>query len=371
MSTPLDLKKLKSELEDAGRPWEMDENTDMAQLTEAERVRRLGFVPPPEEPSLEEAIQSDRQAGTITRDIISAESGIGVPTAFDHRNVGGKNFTTPVKNQGGCGSCVAFGVSAVMETTYRRQVNNPNDDIDLSEAHLFYCHGAEEGRNCSNGWWPDKALAKAKEKGVAFESHYPYTGSQQACAVGSGWQNNAAKVTGASKLDSRTKMKNWLATRGSITGCFIVYQDFFSYRSGVYRHVSGDSAGGHCVEIVGYSDAQGCWICKNSWGMNWGEGGFFRMAYGQCRIENWSGPYGANAVTVRKWNNNVKINGLWGNSAEKSAWVHVAGVGWRKLANDTAPMQHAMLAQLVAAKSGNRPVKLLEDKKIIREVYVL
>ena len=46
--------------------------------------------------------------------------------AYDLRNVGGKNFATPVKNQGGCGSCVTFGTAAVLETTYKRSRNNPN-----------------------------------------------------------------------------------------------------------------------------------------------------------------------------------------------------------------------------------------------------
>jgi C1A family cysteine protease len=256
MASPLDLKQLRADLQEAGRPWEMDEGTSMAQLTEEARVRRLGFVPPPGEPSLEEAVAADAAAPAVTRDMIAAESGFGTLAAFDHRNVGGQNFTTPVKDQGGCGSCVAFGVAAVMETTCRRQINNPNFALDLSEAHLFYCHGGEEGRTCANGWWPDKALDKAKDKGVTFETIYPYSGSQQACQVGSGWQNSLAKVSGRTHLDTRAKMKNWIATRGSITGCFIVYQDFFSYRSGVYTHVSGNAAGGHCVEIVGYNDAR-------------------------------------------------------------------------------------------------------------------
>lgn len=77
MSTPLDLKQLRSELEEAGRPWEMDENTDMAQLTEDERRRRLGFVPPPGEESLEEAVKADREAETVSRSMIASESGIG------------------------------------------------------------------------------------------------------------------------------------------------------------------------------------------------------------------------------------------------------------------------------------------------------
>jgi hypothetical protein len=172
MASPLDLKQLRADLQEAGRPWEMDEGTSMAQLTEEARVRRLGFVPPPGEPSLEEAVAADVAAPAVTRDMIAAESGFGTLAAFDHRNVGGQNFTTPVKDQGGCGSCVAFGVAAVMETTYRRQIGNSAFPLDLSEAHLFYCHGGEEGRTCANGWWPDKALDKAKDKGVTFETIY-------------------------------------------------------------------------------------------------------------------------------------------------------------------------------------------------------
>jgi C1A family cysteine protease len=106
-------------------------------------------------------------------------------------------------------------------------------------------------------------------------------------------------VSGRTKLTGRANIKNWIATKGTVTGCFIIYQDFFSYRSGVYRHVTGSQAGGHCIEIVGYDDAQGCWICKNSWGTNWGAGGFFRIAYGQCQIDTWYGPYGANSVSLR------------------------------------------------------------------------
>ena len=371
MAEALDLKQLRTDLKKAGSPWEMDESTSMALLTEKEREIRLGFVPPPGAMTLEAAIAADASAAPVTAEAIAAESGIGAPPAFDHRNVNGKNFTTPVKNQGGCGSCVAFGVAAVMETTYQRSINNGTNKLDLSEAHLFYCHGGEEGRTCANGWFPDQALDKANVKGVTLESVYPYTGSQQACAVPSGWQNNIARVTGKTKLSGRAAIKNWIATRGSVTGCFIVYQDFFSYRSGVYRHVSGNSAGGHCIEIVGYSDSLGAWICKNSWGTNWGEGGFFKIAYGQCQIDTWYGPYGANAVTLRTWATSQKVNGLWTNDNPRNAWVHLQGTGWRKLTTTSDVQQHAMLAQLIGAKAGNRNVNALIDGNKILETYVL
>ena len=60
-------------------------------------------------------------------------------------------------------------------------------------------------------------------------------------------------------------------------------QDFFNYKSGVYSHVSGDYAGLHAVALMGWgeSDAEGkYWIVKNSWGVNFGEEGYFRIARG-------------------------------------------------------------------------------------------
>lgn len=370
MPDALNLQTLDKELKDAGSPWEMDPGTDMAQMTETERRYRLGFKPPPGQMTLEQAAAQSDSAPLLSAEEIAEES-VGAPAAYDLRNVGGRDFTTDVKNQGGCGSCVAFATVAVLETTARRTRNNPNLDLDLSEAHMFYCHGKEDGRNCGNGWWPDKAFDKAKQKGVTFENHFPYTAGDQNCALTGGWQNALATPTGYTDLNTRAKMKNWISTRGSITGCFIVYQDFFSYRSGVYRHVSGSSAGGHCVEIVGYSDAQGCWICKNSWGTNWGEGGFFRIAYGQCNIETWAGPYGVNGVTLRMWNRNTRVTGLWTNSSDRNAHVYLTGVGWRRVARTNTTVQHTMLSQLISAKAANRRVDALQVNNRISEVYVI
>ena len=45
--------------------------------------------------------------------------------------------------------------------------------------------------------------------------------------------------------------------------------------------MTGASAGYHCVEVIGYSDAEHCWIVKNSWGTTWGNGGYILMAQGK------------------------------------------------------------------------------------------
>jgi hypothetical protein len=65
-----------------------------------------------------------------------------------------------------------------------------------------------------------------------------------------------------------------------------VYDDFYDYTTGRYEYVYGNYVGLHQVVCVGYSDSGGYWICKNSWGSTWGEGGYFKIKYGECFIES-------------------------------------------------------------------------------------
>jgi hypothetical protein len=60
-----------------------------------------------------------------------------------------------------------------------------------------------------------------------------------------------------------------------------VFDDFLSYTSGVYQHVTGDYYGLHAIEVIGYSDSGQYFIAKNSWGTGWGQGGFFMIAYSE------------------------------------------------------------------------------------------
>jgi C1A family cysteine protease len=306
----IDVKGLAQAIQSQGAGWQAGENA-MTAMSDVERRARLGFVPPPGAPSLEQ-IDADLRSGSRPQEPFVAAAAIGAPPSYDLRNVGGRNYVTPVRDQGGCGSCVAFGTCAVLESTLRVATNNPALDVNLSEAQLFYCYARSQGRNCANGWWPDAALDACRQ-GLAFEQSYPYTAGDQNCSnLNPNWRSRYVNVTGRQAV-SGAAIKEWISTRGAVTGCFLVYNDFFAYRSGVYRHVSGALAGGHCVAIIGYDDAQSCWICKNSWGPTWGDAGFFRIAYGECGIDTNYGPYGAVGVSVVE-------QGAW------SGWASERGV---------------------------------------------
>lgn len=270
---------LQASIQQAGAEWQAGETTISA-LPPEQRVRRLGLAVP----------MNDLQAP-----FMGVMSAVAAPPKFDLRNVAGNNYITGVRDQGGCGSCVAFGCIATIEGSIAWQQKKPNPSMHLSEAHLFYCYGATEGANCGTGWWPEKAFAHCIATGIVDDLCFPYVPADQPCKLCDDWKKRLTKIASTNGLAGNpAAMKQWISTKGPLVGCLIVYDDFFSYRSGVYKHVSGGQAGGHCVSIVGYDDTAGCWICKNSWGPGWGEAGFFRIAYGQCNIETWR-VFGVNA----------------------------------------------------------------------------
>ena len=70
-----------------------------------------------------------------------------------------------------------------------------------------------------------------------------------------------------------------------------VFEDFIHYQRGVYRHITGEFMGKHAIKILGWgtehkqNSSLSYWIVQNSWSKSWGDAGFFKIAHGQCNIE--------------------------------------------------------------------------------------
>jgi C1A family cysteine protease len=201
--------------------------------------------------------------------------------AIDWRNHN-DNHVSSVKDQGGCGSCVSFSCVAITESMAHIE---RGVWVDLSEADSHFC--SNHGANCG-GWWPDQCLNEYRGRGVADEACFPYMTAfpnqdpwqvPPTCRACANRPTRAVRIGNVVSLATHTAAKNHLTTIGPVAGCLDVFQDFFAYSSGVYRHVSGDRAGGHCVQVIGYSEQEQCWIIKNSWNTTWGMGGFGKIAY--------------------------------------------------------------------------------------------
>lgn len=204
----------------------------------------------------------------------------------------GHDYVTPIRDQGGCGSCVAFGTTATLESMIliEHYLNT-----DLSEAELLFCGGGSCG-----GWWPDSAVTYLENRGLSQESCFPYHDFDMPCHTCLERDAEAIKVTGNTVLWNFDQRRDYINFVGPVMCVFEVFDDFFGYSSGIYSHVTGGLAGLHCVEVIGFDDFLSCWICKNSWGPYWGDGGFFRIKYGECGIDStfpfW-GIYGAEFLT--------------------------------------------------------------------------
>jgi len=359
------LDELQAKLAEEHARWRAAE-TAFSKLPIIEKRRRLGYKPGPDDLSLEHREEAARAHLAASGAAVAAA---GAPAAFDWRNLGGKNYITPITDQKGCGSCVAFGAAAAVEGLVRVTRGDPNFAIDLSEAQLFFCYGPASGAGAcpDGGWWPDAAFDAFKQ-GVVDEACFPYTDANQACNLCADWKNRLTKITGWHKVTTPADMKAFISSTGPVSTCFTVYTDFFSYAGGVYHKVSGKVEGGHCVCVVGYDDNLGCWICKNSWGSSFGESGYFRIGYGECGID--ATMWAAEGIVATGWESNKHIIGLWANDSDRNAWAYVNLVGWRKVAPDNDNIFYDILNQLIAAKAANRPVNFYEDQGVIKQLYV-
>ena len=213
-----------------------------------------------------------------------------LPDQFDWRNVNETNWITTVKNQGNCGSCTAFGTIGALESVVQIELGQTTD-IDLSESDLYYCNGGD----CVRGITIPNAAYYVSGTGVSDELCFPYTVLDGSCDDKKpNWNDRVIKAK-TTKVQGVTGIKNAIYQFGAVVSSFIVFEDFYYYSSGVYKHVYGNSVGGHVITIVGWNDDPGYWICKNSWGSDWGEEnpyseqyekGYFRIKYNECGIDS-------------------------------------------------------------------------------------
>jgi C1A family cysteine protease len=363
----LTLSAIRAALRRSDATWRAGD-TPLATLTRAEKLQRLGYVPGPEEPPL-----AAREVAAAA----GASDGISAPAAPARLDLRESGFITAVKDQGACGSCVAFGTIAAAEGTLRVARNDPDLDVDYAEAHLFYCAARDQGRRCGGahgGWWVEPALDVLREQGAPDEACYPYTAGDQDCrARCTDWTTRATRITGWRSVTDPSMMCEWLATGGPLVTCLSVYEDFFAYRQGVYRHVAGELVGGHCVCVVGFDTTERYWIAKNSWGAGWGEDGFFRIGFGQVgidatmwAIEGVEPPDGG-----PEWREDLRVTALWTKDTPGNAWIYLVPTGWCKLAGDSEVAVLQLLVLAASAKQQARPIRVLLEGTVVRQLYVL
>ncbi len=314
-----ELEEIRKAIKETGAKWKADE-TSVSHLTPQERRKLLGTILDEVPPGRDNAKpdKPDKPGKPEPR----PEPDPDLPDYYDWRdptaNRLGLNAVTPIKNQGSCGSCWAFGATAALESACL--ISNPELNwVDLSEQDpvscCYDCWGDPAG-GCGGGYM-EKIYNYLRDKGAIDETCFPYVADDVECLD-----------TGC----SRTRISDWtpverelLALQEAIyeqpiPAAFYVYNDFYYYKRGVYSHVERGKPkpilGGHAICIIGWDNENGCLIVKNSWGEGWGEAGFFRVAYTEIdnsvQFGRAAANYGGDTVVLAPRKAALTIATVWG-----------------------------------------------------------
>ena len=224
------------------------------------------------------------------------------PPDLDWRDYEGRAYIGPVRDQGNCGSCYAFGAAASAEGSYNLAKNlHDGNCVDFSEAYIAWCLGAlpaysSHFSGCDGADYDYMELQALTDLGLAYETDFPYQDN---------WSGGCAYA------GSTTAFRSWhrvpcsdieaiklaIMNYGVIDAAVNVTSAFQAYDSGIYEDTQttcdGDPCSytitNHAISLVGWNDNgdpenEGYWILRNSWGPTWGENGYMRIKYHSAAV---------------------------------------------------------------------------------------
>ncbi|XGW24170.1 hypothetical protein V3C99_005959, partial [Haemonchus contortus] len=247
-----------------------------------------------------------------------------IPESFDARE---KWKECPsiryIRDQSNCGSCWAVSAAETMSDRLCIHSNGTRKTM-ISDTDMLSCCGLACGFGCDGGlaigaWFYAQDFGvcsggRYEEEGVCkpyvfhpcgFHKGQKYYGQcpkhvyktpkcKSYCQYGYGKRYQAdrvfaKKVYGLYKDEDIIRMD--IMKKGPVQTAFEVFEDFYSYKKGVYVHTAGEQNGLHAVKIIGWGVENGTkyWTVANSWNTDWGEDGYFRFLRGvnHCSIEGY------------------------------------------------------------------------------------
>jgi len=196
----------------------------------------------------------------------------------------------PVGDQGGEGSCVAWGTTYAgrSATWVKDHTGAWAQSVNIFSPEYVY-NQIKASSSCGSGAYVTDGLKLLKSQGVCTWTSMPYTDAS--CSALPNATQKAQALTykissyGTVAIDV-TAIKTQLAAGFPVVVGGQVNRAFEYLASGaVLGAFKKPSLGGHCYCVVGYDDAKSAFKFQNSWGTSWASAGFGWISY--TNIKSW------------------------------------------------------------------------------------
>ena len=186
------------------------------------------------------------------------------------------------EHQDKCGSCWSFSAVSSIESAYFRATGLKKK---FSYQELVDCVFEKKsyGNGCTGAPITTGLLFVMRSKHLASRCDYAYVGKDGLCRQTT-TSNSLTNV--ALKRLYRVPQTDAALQQAVVQGVVSVGikggRSLLAYKSGIYYDPSlcrATSHPDHAVNLVGYGEEGGqkYWLIRNSWGTDWGEGGYYRM----------------------------------------------------------------------------------------------